>query len=53
MGKVIKKDYPNFNIKVFETINDCLDAVLEDDVDAVVLNRHIVDRAIENQSIAI
>src|SRR5574344_1123750 len=47
MGKVIKKDYPNFNIKVFETINDCLDAVLEDDVDAVVLNRHIVDRAIE------
>lgn len=47
MGKVIKKDYPNFNIKVFETINDCLGAVLEDDVDAVVLNRHIVDRAIE------
>lgn len=43
LKKVLKRYFPNFNLKDYDSITDCFDAVNSGDADLLILNQYVVE----------
>lgn len=47
-AKVIQSEYPNFEIAVYDTVDECFTAVRKGDADGTIQNRYVADCSLEN-----